>query len=51
MNENLESGIIFGKMNSKKIRLYFRYYDGQDYRGQYYGNYFNYKGIGLKFSL
>jgi len=51
LNENLESGIIFGNMDSKKIRLYFRYYDGQDYRGQYYGNYFNYKGIGLKFSL
>lgn len=51
LNENLESGIIFGKMNTKKIRLYFRYYDGQDYRGQYYGNYFNYKGIGLKFSF
>ncbi|MBS1518471.1 MAG: DUF1207 domain-containing protein [Bacteroidetes bacterium] len=51
LNNNLEAGLSFGKRNSRKIRLYYRYYDGQDYRGQYYGKYFNYNGIGIKFSI
>ena len=51
LNENLETGLSFGNRNSRKFRVYFRYYDGQDYRGQYYGGYFNFTGFGMKFSF
>jgi len=46
LNENFESGITLGKLNSRSISLYYTFYDGQDYRGQYYGSYLNYNGIG-----
>ena len=51
LNESFETGISFGKINSRAINLYFDYYDGQDYRGQYYGNYLNFKGLGMKFKF
>lgn len=47
-NENLETGISLGNKNSRGITVYFNYYDGQDFRGQYYGSYLNTKGIGMK---
>ncbi len=47
-NENLETGISLGSKNSRGITVYFNYYDGQDFRGQYYGSYLNTKGIGMK---
>jgi len=48
LNENFEGGLSFGAHNSRSVNLYFAFYDGQDYRGQYYGNYLNNKGIGLR---
>ena len=47
-NENLETGISLGNKNSRGITVFFNYYDGQDFRGQYYGSYLNTKGIGMK---
>lgn len=47
LNENLEMGIKIGKYNSRGVNLFFSYYDGQDYKGQYYNKYLNYKAIGL----
>lgn len=49
LNENFETGISIGEMNSRSVSFYFDYYDGQDYRGQYYGYYLNYTGLGLRF--
>lgn len=51
LNESFESGVSIGEKGSRSISVYFDYYDGQDYRGQYYGGYLNYKGIGLRFEL
>ena len=51
LNESFETGISFGKKDSRAIELYFDYYDGQDYKGQYYGKYLNYTGLGLRFKL
>lgn len=48
LNENAEAGLSFGMFKSRSFNLYFAYYDGQDYRGQYYGKYLNNKGIGLR---
>jgi len=48
LNENFEGGLSFGVLNSRSVSLYFAYYDGQDYRGQYYGKYLNNKGIGVR---
>ncbi len=50
-NENLEAGVTLGRKNSRGITFFFNYYDGQDFRGQYYGRYFNTKGLGLKFKF
>jgi hypothetical protein len=50
-NENLETGVTLGKRNSRGISFYFNYYDGQDYRGQYYGDYLNTKGLGVKINF
>ena len=47
LNENLEMGIRIGKYNSRGVNLFFSYYDGQDYKGQYYKRYLNYKAIGM----
>jgi len=47
LNENLEIGIRIGEYNSRGVNLFFSYYDGQDYKGQYYNRYLNYKAIGL----
>ncbi|MBM4158281.1 MAG: hypothetical protein FJ216_05810 [Ignavibacteria bacterium] len=47
LNENLETGIRLGKKDSKGIVVFFTYYDGKDYKGQYYNNYLNYKALGL----
>jgi len=47
-NENLETGISLGRKNSRGITVFFNYYEGQDFRGQYYGSYLNTKGIGMK---
>ncbi|MEO6695356.1 MAG: DUF1207 domain-containing protein [Ignavibacteria bacterium] len=51
LNENFEGGISIGRKNSRRVNIFFTYYDGQDYRGQYYGKYLNNKGIGLKFKF
>ncbi len=51
LNENCETGISIGERNSRSVNFYFDYYDGQDYRGQYYGNYLNYKGLGVRFKF
>lgn len=50
LNESFEGGITLGRLNSRGISIFFSYYDGQDYRGQYYGEYLNTLGIGLKFN-
>ncbi|MBL7129216.1 MAG: DUF1207 domain-containing protein [Ignavibacteria bacterium] len=47
LNENLEMGIRIGEYNSRGVNLFFSYYDGQDYKGQYYNRYLNYKAIGM----
>ena len=51
LNESFETGLSFGNINSRALSLYFDYYDGQDYKGQYYGKYLNYTGLGLKFKF
>ncbi len=51
LNESFETGISFGNINSRALSLYFDYYDGQDYKGQYYGKYLNYTGLGLRFKF
>ena len=51
LNESFETGFSFGKINSRSVNIYFDYYDGQDYKGQYYGKYLNYTGLGLRFKL
>lgn len=51
LNENLETGIRFGKINAKGFSLSFNYYDGRDYKGQYYMNYLNYKAIGFNVDI
>ncbi|MBV6477541.1 MAG: hypothetical protein HGGPFJEG_00280 [Ignavibacteria bacterium] len=48
LNLNIETGLSLGRVNSRALMLYFSYYDGQDYRGQYYGKYLNNHGIGLR---
>ena len=50
-NENFEAGVTLGRKNSRGISFFFNYYDGQDFRGQYYGRYFNTKGLGMKFKF
>lgn len=51
LNESFESGVSFGKRNSRALLLYFNFYDGQDYKGQYYGGYLNYTGLGMRFKF
>ena len=51
LNENIETGFRIGKLNSKGFSISFNYYDGKDYKGQYYGNYLNYKSIGFNVDL
>ncbi|MEO8210979.1 MAG: DUF1207 domain-containing protein [bacterium] len=51
LNENFESGFSLGRHGSRSVNFYFDYYDGQDYRGQYYGGYLNYKGLGIRFKF
>jgi len=48
LNESFETGITIGQKDSRAISFYFDYYDGQDYKGQYYGNYLNYTGLGFR---
>ncbi|MBX7042555.1 MAG: DUF1207 domain-containing protein [Ignavibacteria bacterium] len=50
LNESFEGGVRLGRLNSRGITIFFSYYDGQDFRGQYYGEYLNTLGIGLKFN-
>lgn len=51
LNENFESGLSLGSRGSRSVNFYFAYYDGQDYRGQYYGDYLNFKGLGMRFKF
>jgi hypothetical protein len=51
LNENFETGFRFGKLNSKGFSISFNYYDGKDYKGQYYDNFLNYKSIGFNVDL
>lgn len=48
LNESFETGITLGKKKSRGISVFFSYYEGQDFRGQYYGEYLNTKGVGVK---
>ena len=48
LNNNFETGVAFGMLNTRSILLYFTVYDGQDYRGQYYGDYLGNTGLGLR---
>jgi len=50
-NENLESGIRLGKQNSKGFSISFNYYNGKDYKGQYFNDFLNYKAIGFNVDL
>lgn len=50
-NESFETGLTLGSINSRSVNFYFDYYDGQDYKGQYYGKYLNYTGLGLRFKF
>lgn len=47
-NNNIETGVNIGGLNRTGISVFYTYYDGMDYKGQYYGKYFNSKGIGFK---
>jgi len=51
LNENFETGIRIGKIETKGLSIYFNYYDGMDYKGQYFNEYLNYKAIGINFEL
>lgn len=51
LNYNLETGFKFGGLNTRGVSLFFTYYDGQDYRGQFYNKYLNYKAIGFTFDI
>ena len=48
LSENFEAGISLGEINSRTLNLFYTYYDGHDYRGQYYGKYLNNNGIGAR---
>ncbi len=48
LSDNFEAGISFGEINSRSVNLFYTYYDGHDYRGQYYGKYLNNNGIGAR---
>jgi hypothetical protein len=50
-SNNLETGITLGGLRSRAVNIFFTYYDGRDYRGQYYSDYLNYKGIGFNIKL
>lgn len=50
-NNNFETGISLGMTGTRSLNFYFTYYVGQDYRGQYYGNYLNNTGLGLRFKF
>jgi hypothetical protein len=46
-NNNLETGVKFGFTNTTGLNVFFTYYDGQDYKGQYYYRMTNYKALGF----
>ena len=48
LNNNFETGVALGMLNTRSVLLYFTVYDGQDYRGQYYGNNLSNTGLGLR---
>lgn len=48
LSDNFEAGISFGKTGSRSVNIFYTYYDGHDYRGQYYGKYLNNNGIGAR---
>ena len=47
LNENLEAGVRIGFAGTRGVNIFFTYYDGQDYKGQYYFRFTNYKAIGF----
>jgi hypothetical protein len=51
LNINIETGIKIGKLNSRGVNIFFNYYDGQDYKGQYYDKYLNIKSLGFSIDL
>lgn len=51
LNSNIETGIKIGKLNSRGVNLFFTYYDGQDYKGQYYDKHLNIKALGFSVDL
>lgn len=51
LNSNVETGIKIGKLNSRGVNIFFSYYDGQDYKGQYYDKHLNTKALGFSIDL
>ncbi len=51
VNVNFQTGFSIGGLNTRAVNIYFNYFDGQDYKGQYYGRFTNYKGLGLRFKF
>lgn len=51
LNSNIETGIKIGKLNSRGINVFFSYYDGQDYKGQYFDKHLITKSLGFSIDL
>jgi len=51
VNNNFELGLKLGYPQSRGLVIYFNYYDGQDYKGQYFMNMISYKAIGFKVDI
>lgn len=50
-NNNLETGLRFGFANKRGLNIFFTYYDGQDYKGQYFNRMTNYKALGFSVDI
>lgn len=50
-NNNIETGLRFGFANKRGLNIFFTYYDGQDYKGQYFNRMTNYKAMGFSVDI
>jgi hypothetical protein len=50
-DNNLETGLRFGFANTRGLNIFFTYYDGQDYKGQYFNRMTNYKAFGFSVDI
>lgn len=50
-NNNVETGFRFGFSNKRGLNIFFTYYDGQDYKGQYFNRMTNYKAMGFSVDI